>query len=243
MEIAKNIYHFATPPFNWYLIRESGQLTIVDSGFPGHYATLLSGLQSIGHSPIDVAAIVITHAHADHMGFASRLSQVSGAPIYIHAADQAAARHILELPWLGLLSNTWRTWGRGILLNAIANGILRMTRIPDSIPVQHGAKLDIPGQPTVIHVPGHTKGEIALYIEDSSTLISGDCLITQSLTTGKMGFPQLANPSLEWNHEQSKHSLQSLSHLGNVRILPGHGNPWDGRIESAIESALNPSNS
>ena len=42
------VYHFDTGPFNWYVIRQDGRLTVVDAGFPGHYATFLRGIRALG---------------------------------------------------------------------------------------------------------------------------------------------------------------------------------------------------
>ena len=69
MKVTQNIHHFDTGPFNWYLIEESQRLTLVDAGFPGHYHTFLKGIQSLGYAIKDIEAIILTHAHADHIGF------------------------------------------------------------------------------------------------------------------------------------------------------------------------------
>jgi len=50
MELINGIHHFETGPFNWYVIEESGRLTLVDAGFPGHYRVFLDGLRSIGEA-------------------------------------------------------------------------------------------------------------------------------------------------------------------------------------------------
>lgn len=68
MELAKGIYHFPTGPFNWYVIEEGGRLTLVDAGFPGHFGVFSDGVRSIGREMKDVEAVILSHAHADHMG-------------------------------------------------------------------------------------------------------------------------------------------------------------------------------
>ena len=73
MEIAKDIFKFDSGPFNWYIIRQDGRLTLVDAGFPSHYKIFAEGLLSIGHTIKDVEAVILTHAHADHIGFAERI--------------------------------------------------------------------------------------------------------------------------------------------------------------------------
>ena len=86
MKVAQNIHHFDTGPFNWYLIEESQRLTLVDAGFPGHYHTFLKGIQSLGYAIKDIEAIILTHAHADHIGFAERVRKESRAPVYSSTA-------------------------------------------------------------------------------------------------------------------------------------------------------------
>ena len=57
---------------NWYLIEEGGRLTVVDAGLPASWRSLSDALQRIGRVPGDVEALVLTHAHFDHIGFAER---------------------------------------------------------------------------------------------------------------------------------------------------------------------------
>ncbi len=80
MEIADRVHHFTNYSFNWYLIEDQGRLTVLDTGFPGHYRLFERSVQSIGRCINDVEAIIITHAHADHTGMAPRIHRESGAP-------------------------------------------------------------------------------------------------------------------------------------------------------------------
>ena len=89
--IAPGVHHFDTFPFNWYVVEEAGRLTLVDAGFPDHYDVLIAGLRSIGRELRDVEAVVLTHIHADHVGFAERLRRELGVPVYVHEDDLAAS--------------------------------------------------------------------------------------------------------------------------------------------------------
>ena len=237
MELVSGIHHFDTGPFNWYIIEESSRLTLVDAGFPGHYRVFRNAINELGYTLNDVEAIVITHAHADHTGFADRVAKESGAPVFIHEADQKLAGRILELPWAGLLGNAWRPYTAKMLGTAIWKGILKLTRISTSHTFTDGEVLDVPGKPVVMHVPGHTPGQSVLYLEDRNTLISSDALVTRNLYTGVLGGPQIPERGLNFDINMAERSLDRIAEIGAVTMLPGHGNKWFGSVGEAVDLA------
>ena len=188
----------------------------------------------MGKSMDDVEAIVITHAHADHTGFAAALSEETKIPVYIHHDDAPAAAKILQLPWYGLLSNAWRPYIRTMILHAMVNGVFKMPTIRKWVQAKHDDILDVPGRPHVIHLPGHTAGQIALFLPDRNVLISGDSLVTRNLMTGLDGAPQLPHRLLNDDHLRAKASLERLRGLGNLTMMPGHGVAWTGDLDSII---------
>lgn len=239
-EIARGIHHFNTDPFNWYVIQENGRLTLVDAGFPGHYQVFLDGIHALGHDIKDIEAIILTHAHADHTGFAERVRKATNAPVLIHAADLAMAGRVLQLPWRGLLSNAWRPFMASMLGRAIGNGAFSMPSITKAAPFQDGDILDVPGKPHVLHVPGHTAGEVAFYLPERNVLFSGDTLVTRNLLNGENGQPQVPYHLLNDNDAKARRSLDRLIELGHVTMLPGHGKPWAGAMREAVELARKP---
>ncbi|MCC6726481.1 MAG: MBL fold metallo-hydrolase [Saprospiraceae bacterium] len=238
MEVAANIFKFDTGPFNWYLIRENGRFTLVDAGFPGHYRAFTEGIKSLGHSAKDLEAIVLTHAHADHIGFAERLRKETGVPVYVHQADAKMAARPLQVPWLGLISNAWRPYTAFMLGTATVKGIFTLPHLTKTVSVKNGDVLDVPGRPHVLHTPGHTPGEIVLWMPEKKVLISGDTLVTRNLFTGKLGQPQLASPILNSDYKTARRSLDLLQELGRATMLPGHGDPWQGEMREAVALAL-----
>lgn len=236
-EIAPGIHHFDTDPFNWYVIEEDSRLTLVDAGFPGHFRVFEEGLRTIGRDITDVEAVILTHAHADHMGFADRVSRAANAPVFIHEKDAAASGRILRLPWWGLLLNAGRPFVTSMLARAISNGVFGSARIANPHRFSDGDVLDLPGTPHVLHVPGHTAGEVAFYLPDQGVLLSGDALITRNLLSGEHGRPQVPPRLLNDDDKSARRSLDRLADVGRVTILPGHGRPWAGPIHEAIETA------
>ena len=93
MEIAPGIRRVGNGLVNVYLLEESGGVTIVDAGLPGYYGgELPDELAAMGRTFDDVKALVLTHAHTDHIGFAERIRRERRVPVRIHEADAALAR-------------------------------------------------------------------------------------------------------------------------------------------------------
>jgi glyoxylase-like metal-dependent hydrolase (beta-lactamase superfamily II) len=238
MEIAPGVHHFTDYRFNWYLVAEQGQVTVIDTGFPGHERLIRDGLAAIGRSVTDVAAIVITHAHADHTGAAGRLAAASGAPVYVHPADHPLVRRPLYLPWGGLLGNAWRPYTAGMIGHAVGHGLLRMRTVDTPVPARDGDRLDAPGSPRILHVPGHTPGDVVVHLPDKGVLFSGDALVTRNLLTGSDGPPQVTSRRLNARYSDAFRALDRLRGLGPVVLLPGHGRPWHGQADDAVDLAL-----
>lgn len=231
------VHRFETGAFNWYVIEQAGRLTLVDGGFPGHWGTFRAGLAALGRSVRDIEGIILTHAHADHMGIIERARRASGAPVFVHGADLRAAGRTLRLPWFTLLSNAWHPYVAGMLGHATLNGIFAMPGIEGLRAVEDGQRLDLPGRPVVLHTPGHTAGEISLVLEGAGIVLAGDTLITRSLLRGTQGGPQLAAPGLTHDAAEGLRSLDKLAGLGHATLLTGHGLPWAGEMAEAVAMA------
>ena len=87
-----NVVRLGSPLVNWYLLHEDGKVTVVDAGAPGYRAQLRDGCGRFGRPEADVAAVVLTHAHADHVGVAEMLRSGLGVPVYVHGDDEELAR-------------------------------------------------------------------------------------------------------------------------------------------------------
>src|SRR3954454_8631366 len=81
------IHRAGTEILNWYLLEEGGKVTIVDAGLPRYRPQLDEALRAIGRDISDVEALVLTHAHIDHVGFAQILQAERGIPVHAHEAE------------------------------------------------------------------------------------------------------------------------------------------------------------
>jgi len=102
MEVAPGIHRIGSDSkINAYLIEEGGRVTLVDAGLSGLYRDLPRELASMGRSTDDIEALVLTHGHSDHVGFAERLRNDHRVPVSVHEADAALARGEVPNPVKG----------------------------------------------------------------------------------------------------------------------------------------------
>jgi glyoxylase-like metal-dependent hydrolase (beta-lactamase superfamily II) len=229
MEIAPSIRRLGNGTVNAYLVEESGGVTIVDAGLPGYWALLPGELAAMGRTLDDVRAVLLTHGHGDHIGFAERARRERAIRIEVHELDAALARGEAPNPAKGV--------GRirplpllSFLVFGARMGYLRTPKISAVVTFGDGATLDVPGAPRVIHVPGHTPGSAALHVPALGALFVGDAFATYAVTDGSRGpmvAPFTADPV------EAVASLARLESLDVPLALPGHGEPWTGGIAEA----------
>ncbi|HEX2421700.1 MAG TPA: MBL fold metallo-hydrolase, partial [Actinomycetota bacterium] len=102
MKIAPGIHRIGDKSIvNSYLVEEAGEVTIIDAGVPGFYRDIPEELAAMGRTVADVRALVLTHGHTDHIGFAERLRRDRGVPVSVHELDAALARGEVPNPSKG----------------------------------------------------------------------------------------------------------------------------------------------
>ena len=237
MKIAPGIHRIGNNSIiNSYLIEDAREVTIIDAGLPGYFKDIARELASMGRTPADVRALVLTHGHSDHVGFAERLHHEQRIPVSVHEDDAALARREVPNPAKGfgpiklgpLLGFLWFT---------IVNGGLRTPRLQEVATFGDGATLDVPGRPKVILTPGHTPGSAVLHVSSLKALFVGDALATYAVTTGTRG-PQVAPFSADAG--QAVASLDRIEDISAELVLPGHGDPWTGGVQEAVRLIREP---
>lgn len=234
--VAPGVYRLGTPNFNWYLVEADGRLTVIDAGLPNHLQYFQRLLEVLNRRIEEVDAIVLTHAHADHLGVAERLRRLSGAEVWVHESDVYRLRRAQKTP-LGIVMNMWRPFVIRLALEAVGSGVSKVPQVGEYRTFRHGEVLEVPGRPRVIHTPGHTEGHCALHLEQSSILFSGDALITANLLTGEPSRPRVPYRYSNADSRQAYISMHRLEDLGHVTLLSGHGEPWEGEARQAVGAA------
>jgi glyoxylase-like metal-dependent hydrolase (beta-lactamase superfamily II) len=230
MRIAPGLHRLGPGSINAYLVEEAGEVTIVDAALPGFWGDLPGELAAMGRTLDDVRALVLTHGHSDHVGFAERFRRERSIVPRIHELDAAMARG--EVKPQNQKSGKTRFGSLvGFLLLGLRKGALRPKPLAEVATFGDGATLDVPGAPRVIHTPGHSPGSAALHFAGLDALLVGDAFATLAVTSGYAG-PQIAPFTSE-----PAEALASLARIEAVEAhwaLPGHGQPWTGGVGAAV---------
>jgi glyoxylase-like metal-dependent hydrolase (beta-lactamase superfamily II) len=237
-EVASGVWRLGTELVNWYLVDDDGRLTVVDTGAPKYRPQLDAALARLGRGLGDVAAIVLTHAHSDHIGFAEELRGETGVPVHVHSGDEQLARtgkppaknEISFLPELRYPHVYRLIWHLG------RNGALKVNPVREVRTFGDGELLDVPGGLRVVHTPGHTAGHCAFHLERQGVLVAGDALCTLNPVTGARG-PQLMPRSFNLSSATCLDSLAEIEDLEAGVVVFGHGEPWREGVAAAVERA------
>jgi len=238
--VADGVWLVTGTDVNWVLVADGDEVTLVDTGEPRDLPRVLSSLERIGRALGDVAAVVLTHAHPDHIGAAERLRADRGIPVRLLEAEAPHARGqvIEEAPALQVLAAAWRPAVLLWVLRILRAGATRAERLTEVKPFEAGSgPLDVPGGLVPVPTPGHTSGHCAFHLPERGVLIAGDALITAH-PAGRTTGPQLCPRMFNHDEAAALASLQALAGLSADMVLPGHGPAYRGSPASAVERAV-----
>jgi glyoxylase-like metal-dependent hydrolase (beta-lactamase superfamily II) len=235
--VAEGVHRIEDSYTNWYMIEENDRLTVVDAGVPTSWNSLLESLKRLGRSLDDVEAVVLTHAHFDHVGFAERARRELAVPVYVHENDVSLARH----PWrYGMerprsLYLATQVQALPIVASLLRNRAFWPRPVTEVTRFENGI-LPVPGSPHVVFCPGHTTGHCALHLPQRDALVAGDAIVTLDPYTARRG-PRLVARAATADTERNLRSLDALVQTEAHTVLVGHGEPWTQGIEAAAAQA------
>jgi glyoxylase-like metal-dependent hydrolase (beta-lactamase superfamily II) len=223
MQLSPGLHRLGNDIVAAHLIATDEGITLIDAALPGHYQDLRRELAAMGRPVTDIRGIVLTHGDTDHVGFAERLRTELGIPVYIGAADADRAKG--EKPPATPKDPSKVGPMLGFFTYAVRKGYLRIPPLKEVVPIDGPTVLDLPGAPSVIPMPGHSPGSIAIHVPSVRAVFVGDELTTRNVLTGVTG-PQPA-PFTDAQADSST-SLEAIRDLDVDWVIPGHGAPWHG---------------
>jgi glyoxylase-like metal-dependent hydrolase (beta-lactamase superfamily II) len=236
-EVADGVFLIEHAYTNCYLVVDEGAVTIVDAAYPSTWRIVRRTLDAIGLRASDVAAVLLTHGHFDHVGFARFLQSQLAVPVWVHAADRWLAAHPYRYrPQRNRFLFPLRHPRSVSVLSRMAlAGALRVRGV-DATTTFAAGPLDLPGSPIAVPTPGHTDGHCAFHLPDRGVLLTGDALVTLDPYTGRRG-PRMVAPAATADIDLNRRSLDRLGALDAALLLPGHGDPWPHGCASAVRLA------
>ena len=197
---------------NSYTYREGDETLLIDTGFARKAGPIVRAFQRADVPLGEVKRVLLTHHHVDHMGGAAYLVQSTHAPLACHGDDAAFVDGRVKAP-MPLLMRLF----------------VRVHPAPVAVMLKDGDRV---GSLVVLHVPGHTPGEVALYHPERRILFSGDSVVEQK------GHLTLPGAKFASSMGQAVASLGKLRSLDVDLLLPGHGVPVSANIGTLLDDLI-----
>jgi hydroxyacylglutathione hydrolase len=192
---------------NVYIIADARPI-VVDTGNPGNTVLILSELAGLGFAPKDLALILLTHGHLDHLGSAAELRRATGAPIALHRADLEMVRSGHQpLHPTGL---------DGRILKRFFPTDFQPLE-PDIVLTGNGSLQSYGVEADILETPGHTPGSVSVRLSD------GQCLIADLVRGSFIAQNHPARHLFADDADEGRRSIEKLLTLPLTRLHPGHG--------------------
>lgn len=171
-------------------------ITLIDTGVAGCEEQIFDSIRSIGRDPSEIALIILTHSHPDHIGAARAIQRATACSIAAHPAERAWIEHVelqnRERPVPGFST---LVGGSVQIDHELSDG--------DSIEPDETRVTEM----QVIHTPGHSPGSISLFMHSHGALFCGDAIPV----TGDLPVYEDALVSVQ--------SVQRLKRRAGIRVL------------------------
>jgi len=154
-------------------------------------------LEILKRHGLTLGAIVITHAHIDHIGGAQKLKRATGAPVYMNLNDFELQKMLdMQAAWLGMHP---------------------VEQVEIDVAAKEGDRLLVGAvEFHVLHTPGHTQGSISLWLPGEGKVVAGDTLFRDSI--GRTDLPGGDGKQILRSIQQRLMTLPE-----ETVVIPGHG--------------------
>jgi glyoxylase-like metal-dependent hydrolase (beta-lactamase superfamily II) len=211
---------------NIYLLQDGDGVLVYETGSVGAADAIRHAAAQRG----GIKRVILSHAHADHRGGASRLE----APIFCHPDERPGAE-----------GDGWAK--DGFDFSQIANPIARALT-PRVLREMDGGPLAIAGEVTdgdtvagfsVLHLPGHTPGQVGLWRQSDRLAIISDTVFVWNpfSIAGLPGQVRLPPPAIRPDDAAARASLRRIAALDPATVWLGHYGPITGDVRSQLERA------
>ena len=191
------------------------QICLIDSGVAGSDGMILEYIKQTGRDPREIAQIVFTHSHADHIGGSQALKKQTGCKL---------AAHIDAKPWIENVDQQYAERPIGNFYDLVGGSVEIDSGLKDGDRVDFGDGQTL----DVFHTPGHSKGSISLLHDKDRALFSGDAV---------------PKPGTVPIYEDVATSIESIKKLKEIKGLEILIASWDdpqfgARVYPAMDAGL-----
>jgi glyoxylase-like metal-dependent hydrolase (beta-lactamase superfamily II) len=216
-------------------LAEGDPLTLIDCGVRGEKtkAVLGQSLAALGYALSDIQRLIITHHHADHLGFAQELVSLSGAKVWAHpmcVKFLQTPKEALEgrIRYAGLLFQHYGVPQEIQERMAIFWRAVERTPAPVLVAktLDEGDHFDLLGRHwRVYHTPGHAGDLLCFYEPESRVLLSSDHLLLDVSSNPLIEDPEIPGGPRPQRLIDYVREMQRIAELDIAVAYTGHGEP------------------
>ena len=183
-----------------YLVDGGEEMVLIDAGAGEGYELIVDNIRSLGLRMDKLKAVIATHSHIDHIGALCQFREEFGVQVIAHELDREAIE-----TGIGSGAEYYGVSYQPCKVDVILSGTEGTVRCG-----WHNLK--------VIHIPGHTPGSIAVYLDAGMRILFGQDVHGPYFLKGS-------------NTEQAKTSLRRLADLEADILCEGHFGVYEPKEE------------